>query len=231
MLDSLLQLFTTAFHWAPPELGLSLLAVLTTCGVMWVWSKTSNQARMRAQRNRAWAALLELRVYADEPRMAGRSLRALLGANLGCILLAVRPALFTLLPMTLLLVHLDRFYGHAPLPVGQDAVVTLHTPAVARMSAPPQIEITSPPVRAEGEISWRIRPIAPVSGELIFETGGPQLRSRVEAGGAWRVIPAGTSTPAVEVGYPEAPARWLCWYFATSLLTVLLLKRRFGVMI
>src|SRR5450755_4847886 len=107
--DSLLDFFFTAFSWAPPAVGLSVLAASTGIAILWIWGKTSDQSRMRKVKNSVWAALFELRVFVNEPRVAWRAQKALFTANLRYLALALRPALWTLAPVALLLVHLTSF--------------------------------------------------------------------------------------------------------------------------
>ena len=61
------KLFFAAFSWAPPVVGLAVLAALVGVAMLWVFGKTSNQARMKQVKRKVYASLLELRVFADEP--------------------------------------------------------------------------------------------------------------------------------------------------------------------
>jgi uncharacterized membrane protein (DUF106 family) len=264
--DSSLLFFFTAFSWAPPVVGLSVLAAATGGAILWVWGKTSDQARMKKVKNGVWAALFELRVYVDEPRVTWRAQKALFTANFRYMALALRPALWMLVPMALLLVHLNAFYGRAPLAVGRDAIVTVgmsstwdpNSPA-PQLLAPPQVLVTSFPVRCldTREISWRIRPVSAVSGQLTFLVDGQRLRKPIEAGSRQRFIPgrsvnsalqslwmpaegriASNTVQWIEIRYPVAYLsvlgvqwNWLLWFFAVSMVAALLLKKRLGVVI
>ncbi len=240
----LLQQFVNGFGWAPPLVGLSVIAALSMLALLWVWGKTGNLAGMKAQRTRAWAALLELRLYAEEPGASGRALGALFAANLRYLRMALLPALLTLAPMGWLLVHLDTIYGRAPMAVGRDAIVTVRMApgvdgnSVPELEAPPQVAVTSPAVRAleVREISWRIRPLAAGSTRLRWNAAGGTVDVPLEAGGEWRAVRTDTAVSAhgierVEIGYPEAHGHWLRWFCGVSLVVALLTKRRLGGMI
>jgi uncharacterized membrane protein (DUF106 family) len=266
IVDSSLLFFLAAFSWAPPVLGLSVLAAITGAAMLWIFGKTSDQPRMKEVKNRVWAALYELRVYVDEPRVTWRAQKALFSANFRYLALALRPALWIIAPMALLLVHLNAFYGRAPLPVERDAIVTMgmssawdpDSPA-PQLSAPPQVLVTSLPVRVADtrEISWRIRPVSAVSGQLTFWVEGQPVWKLIESGPRRRFIP-GRSVNAsfrtlwlpgehridsekvewIEIRYPEAFVsvlgvqwNWLLWFFGVSMAAALLLKKRFGVVI
>jgi uncharacterized membrane protein (DUF106 family) len=266
IVDSSLLFFFTAFSWAPPVVGLSVLAAATGVAILWGWGKTSDPARMKKVKDSVWAALFELRVYVDEPRVTWRAQKALFTANSRYMALALRPALWMLVPMALLLVHLNAFYGRAPLPVDRDAIVTMgmssawdpNSPA-PQLAAPPQVLVTSLPVRVPDahEISWRIRPVSAVSGQLTFLVDGRRVRKLIEAGSRRRFIPgrsvnsslrtlwlpgehriASNTVEWIEIRYPEAFVsvlgvqwNWLLWFFAVSMVSALLLKKRFGVVI
>jgi uncharacterized membrane protein (DUF106 family) len=229
-IDAVLRAFYAAFAWAPPALGLTVLSAVVGIAMLWVFRKTSNQKRMKAVKRKVYASLLELRVYADEPVVTWRAQKSLFGANLRYMGLALKPALFMALPVALLLIHLEAFYGRAPLLVRQEAVVTMgmsdswspEAPAPS-LAAPAQIEI-GPAVRVVDarEVTWRIRPRAEVSGQLRFLIAGQPVTKTIEAGAQPRYIPGkSVSSPLeaiwnpgesidtpqvkwVDVRYPEA---------------------------
>jgi hypothetical protein len=266
VVDTALWLYFTALSWAPPVLGLTLLSAAAGVGMLWVVRRTSNQRRIRQVKRAAAAALLELRVYADEPAATGRALKSLFAANFRYMALALKPALWMALPMALLLLHLESFYGRAPLAPGREALVTMRmapgwdfASAAPQLTAPQQVRVTSPPVRVADsrEVSWRLLPEAPVSGNLLFNVGGTTVRKRIEAGDRQRFTPARVvSSPVavlwtpgefhipsravewIEVRYDEASLRvfglrinWVVWFFATSIFSALVFKKRWGVVI
>ena len=128
-----------------------------------------------------------------------------------------------------------------------------------QLLAPPQVLVTSLPVRVPDarEISWRIRPVSVVSGQLTFLVNGQRVRKLIEAGSRRRFIPgrsvnssfqtlwlpgehriASNTVEWIEIRYPEAFVsvlgvqwNWLFWFFGVSMVAALLLKKRFGVVI
>src|SRR5258707_7961067 len=106
IIDSVLSIFIAAFGWAPPLVGLTILSAAVGVGMLWVFRKTSNQQRMKAVKRKVYAALLELRVYADEPGVTWRAQKSLFGANFRYMGLALKPALWMVIPVGLLLIHL-----------------------------------------------------------------------------------------------------------------------------
>ncbi len=264
-IDAILGGFFAVFSWAPAALPLTLLSAAAGAGMLWVFGKTSDQAGVRALKRKVYASLLELRIFADEPGVTWRAHKSLLAANLRYLALSLKPALWLALPMALLLVHLESFYGRAPLPAGREAIVTMsmadpwdpQAPA-PQFAAPPEVALEGPPVRVVDahEISWRFRPKRECSGFLRFTLAGREIDYPIEARAGRRYVPGRSVRsiwqavwhPAnripiaqvewIEIRYPDAnltvfgvSVNWLVWFFAVSMLAVVLLRKRFGVVI
>ena len=230
--NAVLGFYFAAFSWAPPVVGLAVLSAVVGVAMLWVFRKTSDQAGMKAVKRRVYAALLEMRVFADEPAVTWRAQKSLFAANMRYMGLALRPALWMFLPVALLLVHLEAFYSRAPLPLGREAIVTmrmapawnLQAPAPV-LEAPVEIAVDAPPVRATSlrEISWRIRPVTSASTRLQFTVDGQTITKGVETGTVQRFVAArrvgstletlwnpaerridSKSVEWIDVSYPEA---------------------------
>src|SRR5450432_1171961 len=202
MINWLLALWFGAFAWAPPVLGLSVISALVGIGMLWIFQKTSNQRGMKTVKRKVYASLLELRVFADEPSVTWRAQKSLFAANFRYMGMALRPALVMALPMALLLIHMEAFYGRAPLPVGQAAIITMGMsgpldPASAdgkpapSLTAPAGVAVETPAVRVadERQISWRIRPAAAGSARLQFTVDGQPVSKTIETGAGQRFVP------------------------------------------
>ena len=136
-----------------------------------------DRAAVRAAGKRLQADLLEMRLYSSEPALMWAAQKALVQDNVRWLALLLPPALILGLPLAWLFIQLDGIYGRNPLPVGGVAVVTVQlkralepADAAATLHAPPGIAVESPPVRiiARRQISWRIRALRPVRGNLRF---------------------------------------------------------------
>jgi hypothetical protein len=252
IVDRALGAFLTAFSGWSRALPLALLAAAAGLGMLWVFSKTSDPAKVKAAKRRIHAALLELRVFADEPSVTWQAQGSLLAANLRYLALSLKPALWLALPIAFLILHLEPFYGRAPLPLQSESIVTMgmaptwnaRSPA-PQLAAPREVQVEGPPVRVADarEITWRLRPTAECSGELRFMVDGAVAAARIEAGTRWRAV-AGRqrvhAAPAewIEIRYPQAAftvfgfsVSWLLWFAAVSMLAAVLLRKRFGVVL
>ena len=72
-IDTMLLLVHAFLVFVPRLAGLTVVAAGVGAAMLWVFGRTSNQARMKQIKRRVQAGLLELRVFVDEP---GVSLRA-----------------------------------------------------------------------------------------------------------------------------------------------------------
>jgi hypothetical protein len=265
-INSLLRWYYMAFSMIPMSALLAMMAFYAALGMLWVFSKTSNPKRIRAVKRLVQAHLLEMRLFRDEPAVVWKAQGALLRSNARYIGLMLQPALWVALPLTLLLVHMDAFHGRAPLPLHQDAIVTMamrepfdEKAAAPVMTAPPGILAVTPPVRVshERQISWRIRPMASVSGSLRFVVNGETVDKQIEAGPVSRFIPGlrpsslsdsilhpdepripSSNVDWIDVRYPSADMEifgirmhWVLWFTIISMLFALLLRKRFGVVL
>jgi hypothetical protein len=240
------------------------ISLLLGAAMLWVFGRTSNQKAIQAAKRRIQACLYEMRLFTDEPALVWKAQVGLLSANARYLGLMLVPAAILTIPMVLLFAQLEAWYGMAPLPLGRATLVTVQMKTPLDMAAappglagPPQIAIETPPVRvlAERQVSWRIRPQAPVSGVLRIGMPGGAVEKTIQAGagrhyisdrrvsGLWDLIwhPAEPRLPAgnidwIEIRYPAATIdwlgldlNWLVWLVLFSMLGALLLKNRFGV--
>ena len=242
------------------DLGLAALAslipisILAGMAILVVFRYTSDAAAVRHAKGIAQAHLLEFRLFMDDPVLVLRAQRDLIVANVRFMRLMLRPLLWMLVPMGLLLACLEAFYGHAPLRPGEAAIVTAevrNAAAALTLGAPPEIVVETPAVHvlAENQVSWRIRPQHTTTTELRILDGNQTITKRVSAGNGIHFLSerrgsllslflyptesplAGNDIKWVEIRYPPATVlhlHWLIWFFAISGITALALRRRFG---
>lgn len=240
-------------------LSLIAISILSGIALLWVFAKTSDQPAVRTTKKRLQARLLEMRLYADDPGVVLQSQKQLLWLNLRYFVLMLRPALFATVPMVLLLIVLDGFYGKQQLMVDHPAIVTaqLTDTAEAQLEAPPGIEVETPGVRSvdERQVSWRIRPAAAVHGDLRVLSGGAADTKSIKAGDGLTYLSrrrvrslvsmllypgepplSGDRIEWIDVEYPAAEVsmfglrtHWLVWFLVFSMGAAFLLKGKFGV--
>ena len=253
--------FLSPFSGHNAMMSLVPLSVLLGIAMLWVFRRTSNQAAIRKVKRELQAHLYEMRLFTDEPLLIWKAQWGLLKANVRYLAMMLVPALVLTIPMVLIFAQLECFYGYAPLEPGQQAIVTVQMknaggPAPV-LRAPDGIAVDTPAIRVdEGrQISWRIRALRPVTGDMKFvfpdetveksvQAGtGPQYVSERRVSSALDLIwhPAESRLPAspvdwIELRYPAATVyalgldlHWLIWVLILSMASGLVLKRRFRV--
>jgi hypothetical protein len=254
--------FLSPFSGHNAMVSLVPISILVSVAMLWAFRRTSNQAAIRKVKRELRAYLYEMQLFTDEPLLILKAQRGLLAANVRYIGMMLIPTAVMAIPMVLLFSQLECFYGFSPLEPGQEAVVTVQMKdgqhdEVPMLRAPDGIAVESPAIRMneERQISWRIRAIRPVTGDLQFvfpsqtlqksvQSGqGPQYLSERRVSSALDLIwhPAESRLPDgpldwIELRYPKAMVHalglnlhWLVWMLIISMASALILKRQFRV--
>lgn len=198
------------------DLGVKALGTLIPVGALYgvlsilVFRRFSERMAVRRSVNRVWAHVMELGLFLDSPALVLRAQRDLLRENVRLLRLVILPAGILALLFVFLFPPLNAIYGRAPLPVREPSVVTIQMKDAAMPSvqlvAPPGMVIETPGVRIlhDRQISWRVRPLRPVSGDLKFRF--KDVRS-------------------IHVHYPKATILslpWLAWFVISSSLSAVI---------
>ncbi len=235
----------------PVDLGAGSLALIAAVGLVtgvvsiWFIRRLTDGARVRAAVNLVIAHLLEFRLFAAEPAVIVRAQWYLIVANGRLLRLILIPSLLLLLPFLALIALLDGVLGHAPIRVGEPAVITVqcrNAPDTLtgdiRLDAPQGIAVESPPVRipAGAQVCWRVRALSAVSGSLQIHDGGRLVTKTISAGEGLRRLSTRRggavfslllhpwelpfSDPKIEwigIEYPKATVYGAHWLFWFSL--------------
>lgn len=178
------KLFALIF-WPIRGLGpwpaMIVVSFLTGLLMLFIFRAASNQEGILKAKNRIKAHLLELRLYKDSLSQQMKSQGRILTANGRYIGYAFKPMLIMIVPIMLILIQLNLWFGSMPLRTGESALVKIKfaegtDPLKADMSleAPAGIAVETPPLRIEEEreIDWRVRARADGIHPLVFRSGG-----------------------------------------------------------
>jgi hypothetical protein len=146
-----------------PALTVFLISLVIGLLMVVVFRYTSNQTAIRVAKERLQAHLLALRLFQDQIPVVFRSYGRILLATGRYLRLAFKPLLFVILPLTFLVVQLDRYLGSMPLQIGQPFLVKARTANTdilneASLQLPPGLVATAPPVHvpAQNGVAWRV---------------------------------------------------------------------------
>jgi len=144
--------------------GLTVIALLTAIGVLFVVKHTSSQSRIALVKREIVAGLFEMRLFAGDPRAVLRAQGGILINNLKYLRLSLVPMLWLAVPLVLLVAQLQPFFGYVGLEPGRPAIVKMRVSSDARpeatLEAPDGIRVDGPPVwiPSAREMAWRITP-------------------------------------------------------------------------
>lgn len=175
----------------PPLAVLTVFSILTAIFTLLVFRWTSNQKAIRRVKDRIGAHVLEVRLFPDQLRVVARAYLALLGNILLYLRHSVRPLLVLTVPLLLLFVQMEAYFGRMPLEPGQNFLLRatfgdaqsldqaiLQLPAGLAMTAPP---VHIPPDR---EVDWRLRAERPGNYDVRVALPGAEFAKRVVVGGS-----------------------------------------------
>jgi hypothetical protein len=196
-----------------------------------VFGYTSDQKAIHIAKDRLKAHLLALRLFQDQIHVVLRSYGRIVLATGHYLRLAFKPLLFVIVPMTFLIVQVDRYLGSEPLSPGQSFLVKIQTDNpdalnTASLQLPQGLTATAPAVHAPAEstVTWRVVADAPgeyvvnvqvadqqLSKRIIVGTGMPRLSSVRMRGKWWEriflsaepALPASTALQSIHVQYPD----------------------------
>jgi hypothetical protein len=183
-----------------------LVSILYGMAAVLIFRPLTDAPSLRRTVNRILAHVMELGLFIDSPSLVFRAQRDLLRENLRLLRLTILPAAILALLFALLYKPIDAIYGHAPLPIGEPAVITIQMQPMAQvqLDAPDGIAVETPAVRVlhDHQISWRIRPFRATPADFKFR------------------IDNRTVTPdSITIPYPELP--WLAKFLLISIISAL----------
>jgi hypothetical protein len=142
-----------------------VIAVSLVVGLLMVvlFGYTSDQKAIGIAKDQLKAHLLAVRLYRDQIPVVMGSYGKILRGTGRYLKLAFKPLLYVIIPITLLMVQIDRYLGATPIPPKVPFLLTVHTTGGDALNdvtveLPAEITMTAPPVHvpALNEIVWRL---------------------------------------------------------------------------
>jgi uncharacterized membrane protein (DUF106 family) len=193
--------------WLTSPLAIVIIVSLVVGLLMVVvFGYTSDQKAIGIAKDQLKAHLLAVRLYRDQIPVVMGSYGKILGGTGRYLKLAFKPLLYVIIPITLLMVEIDRYLGQTPLPQNAPFLLTVHldgqppsgqttgqTSGQATASdalndvtleLPPEIATTAPPVHipADNEIVWRLAGSKDGKYEVKITSGGQSAAKAVCVG-------------------------------------------------
>ena len=154
------------FASLPALVGLAWISLLTGVGMLMVYRHISDQDKIKHVKNRIKAHFLEIRLFKEDMVIGLRAQKNILINNFKYMGLALKPMLFMLPPIILVLVQLEVRYGYRSFQPGDTSVLSVRLASdptqlgTIDLKVPEGIEIQTPAVRTVESghygVDWRI---------------------------------------------------------------------------
>jgi hypothetical protein len=224
----------------PVMAGLAVLSLVTAIGILLAFKWTADQRALLRSKRAMQAGVFEMRLFNDDLVALFRAQGDVLRHMLGYLRHSFAPALWLLVPLLLLMIHMEFHFGYTGLAVGEPAIVkiglTSDTSLPVVLEAPEGIRIETPAVRlpSERQIAWRIRPTARGSYQLLVhlptgvaaktllvsDTVGRRSPMRPRAGFLTQLLnpsePPVSGPGAIEIDYPKREVTIAGWNLGWS---------------
>jgi uncharacterized membrane protein (DUF106 family) len=157
-----------SMSWLTSPLAIVIILSLVIGLLMVVlFGYTSDQKAIGIAKDQLKAHLLAVRLYRDQIPVVMGSYGKILRGTGRYLKLAFKPLLYVIVPITLLMVQIDRYLGQTPIPVNAPFLLTVHvggqmtgndTLNNVALELPPEIAMTAPAVHvpSENQIVWRL---------------------------------------------------------------------------
>jgi len=164
--SKLFELIFLPFRSMSPWIGMIIISLLTGFLMLLVFRFTSNQEGIRKVKNRIKAHLLEFRLFKDSLSISLKAQGNILRYNLKYLGYYGKPMLVMIIPLILILIQLNIWFGYQSLEPGETAILRVELEEDMNLlniefTIEPStgFDIETPPLRIEEEreVNWRLR--------------------------------------------------------------------------
>jgi uncharacterized membrane protein (DUF106 family) len=162
------------------------LSLVIGLAMVVLFGYTSDQKAIKVAKDQLKAHLLAVRLFRDQLPVVMGSYGKILRGTGRYLKLAFKPLLYVIIPITVLIVQLDRCLGSTALQRNVPFLLTVRATGAdvlngVLLELPPEITMTAPAVRipAENEIVWRLAAAADGEYEARITVGGQSVEKTV----------------------------------------------------
>jgi len=200
---AILNAITTAFDailvpfaGMEPAIGLLVVSVVTGVIMLLIFGKTSNQKAITATKDKLKAYIMEMWIFRNDTRVMFGAIGNVVRNNIQYLRHSLRPLVFILVPVLIIMVQLGIRYGFEPFTPGDTGVLRVELVEAYRPSeieldieTPPGIRLVSPPLRMDSEhaVEWKFRAELPGRREVRIETPTGTVTKNITVGPERRI--------------------------------------------
>jgi hypothetical protein len=174
-----------------PWVGLILISVVTGVVMLLIFGKTSNQKRITETKEKLKAYIMEMWIFRNDTRVMFRAIGGVFRNNVHYLRHSLKPLVFIIVPVLLVMVQLGIRYAESPLGLGDTATVRVKlrrgavpTALPVELAATAGVRVVTPPLRidADREIDWVVEGRLPGDYLLSLAVGDEALTKTVSVG-------------------------------------------------
>ncbi len=159
------KLFLSPLCGLPGWLSNTIISAFAGILLLVIFKYTSNQQAIGRVRDKVNAHLLSLRLFKDSISATLKAQQQIFKGAMLLLFYAVKPMLFMIVPVALMLAQMGLVYQYRPLVPGEEAVVTMKLkvgpdnlmPDVSIESMPAKVVTGPVRILSRSEICWKIR--------------------------------------------------------------------------
>lgn len=164
------------------------ISFLTALFMLFIFRFTSNQEGIRKVKNKIKAHLFELRLFKDSFVLSFKAQGNILRYNLKYISYSAKPMLIMIIPLILILIQLNLWFGYQSLFPGERAILKVKLKENSSLldldisiESSPGYVIETPPLRIEEEreIDWRLRAGKKGVHDLVLILKGQKFKKKM----------------------------------------------------
>ncbi len=196
----------TPFAGLHPWVGLAVVSVVTGVVMLLIFGKTSNQKKIGETKDKLKAYIMEMWIFRNDTLVMFSAIGSVIRSNLQYLRHSLRPLVFLLLPVLVIMVQLGIRYADEPLMPGDTTVVsvklkegTVPSQTSLDLVAAEGVRVVSPALRidSKNEVNWEI---------MAEQSGHHQLALVTAAGTVHKSLDVGPERKLGKVGAVKARA-------------------------
>ena len=168
-----------------PLILVMIVSVVVGLIMVVLFGYTSDQKKIHVAKDHLKAHLLAVRLFQDQLPVVMRTYGRIVMGTGRYLKLAFMPLLYVIIPITLLMVQLDRYLGSMPAQTSQPFLVSVKTaPDVfndVKLELPAELATSAPAVHvpADNEVVWRVVAEKPGTYNINVGEGGQTFSKQV----------------------------------------------------
>ena len=215
------DLIVLPFRGMPPIVGLAVISLLVSVGMLISFRAISDQDALDAVKRRIHSSVYEIRLYKDDLLTIFAAQFGILRETMTYFRLSMVPMLWIMVPIVIVVIQLQFQYGYEGLEPGQTALVEVELTeeganrvgetdgAGVSLEVPDGVRVETPLVWIPSlrEVGWRIAAESPGEYEFVVRIGEETLTKSVRVSGTTVLrSPVRPSSLLAQLIYPaEAP--------------------------